>query len=96
MAKGDITLVKCIGSVGGIVKDFNTKEVVPGSYRHTQTVNGIQYSWKCGALHLNGTVKLVEDEYEGRVFYRMEGLAESAAAVTKVNEAYEALKDMAW
>lgn len=96
MAKGDITLVKCIGSVGGIVKDFNTKEVVPGSYRHTQTVNGVQLSWKCGALHLNGTVKLVEDEYEGRVFYRMEGLAESAAAVTKVNEAYEALKDMAW
>jgi len=96
MAKGDVILVPCIGSVGGVVRDFNTKEVIAGSYRHTQTVNGVQYSWKCGALTLNGVVKLVEDEYNGATFYRMEGMAESAQAVSKVQETFESLKNMAW
>lgn len=96
MAKGDIVLIKCIGSVGGVVRDFNTKEVIPGSYRHTQTVDGIGYSWKCSAARLDGVVKLVEDQYESRVFYRMEGIVDSTSAVTKVNDTFQALKDMAW
>lgn len=96
MAKGDIKLVKCFGSVGGIVKDFDTKEVVVGSFRHSQTVDGVTYSWKCGKLELNGVVKLVEDEYEGRVFYRMEGLVANVADVNKVQDTFTALETMAF
>lgn len=84
MAKGAIILVNCFGSVGGIVKDYDSKEVVTGSYRHSQTVGGVTYTWKCAKMEITGVVKLVEDEYEGRTFYRMEGLVNDAAIVTNL------------
>ena len=101
MAKGDITLVKCIGSVGAVVRDFNTKDVIAGSFRHTQTINGVEYSWKCGALHLTGVVKLVACEFvdaagETKSFFRMEGMAAEVSAVTKVNHTFAALTDVEW
>lgn len=94
MAKGSIVLVNCFGSVGGIVKDFTTKEVVPGSYRHSQTIGGTTYSWKCAKMELTGVVKLVEDEYEGRVFYRMEGLVTEMATVNNIKSLATELADM--
>jgi hypothetical protein len=96
MAKGDVTLVNCIGSTGGVVKDFETKEVIQGSYRHSQTVAGTTYSWKCAVAQLTGVVKLVEDEYEGRVFFRMEGIAQSAKQLQDVQAARSAIADMEW
>lgn len=101
MEKGQSILVQCIGSVGSVVRDFDTKEVITGSYRHTQTVGGVSYSWKCGALSLTGVVKLVADEFtgtDGKVnkFFRMEGMADSAAAVTNIKTTFEALTAMAW
>jgi hypothetical protein len=94
MAKGSIILVNCFGSVGGIVKDFDSKEVVTGSYRHSQTVGGVTYSWKCAKMELTGVVKLVEDEYEGRVFYRMEGLVNEITTVNNIKSLAEELKGM--
>ena len=96
MAKGDVSLISCVSSTGGVVKDFTTKEVVPGSYRHSQTVAGVNYSWKCAIAQLTGVVKLVEDEYEGRVFYRMEGIATSAKQLADVRETRTALDGMEW
>lgn len=100
MAKGDVKLVACFGSIGSIVKDFTTKEVVPGSYRHSQTVNGVTYSWKCGKLELNGVAKLVEDSFDDngttKVFYRMEGLVAEVAAVTKTKDTLSALEEMSF
>lgn len=102
MAKGDITLVKCIGSTGTIVRNYHTKEVEPGSYRHTQTVKGKALSWKCGQLVLNGVAKVVEDEVvdkdtkEVTVFYRMEGIADTAEKVTAINSVAEALANVEW
>lgn len=96
MAKGDIKLVNCIGSIGSVVRDFDTKEVIEGSYRHSQTIDGITYTWKCAEKHITGVVKLVEDEYEARTFYRMEGLAKSAADITAVRTARAAIDEMDW
>ena len=96
MAKGDVKLVTAIGSIGSVVRDFDTKEVIPGSYRHSQTVGGTTYAWKCAEKKITGVVKLVEDEYEGRTFYRMEGLAENLAQVTTVKTAAAELEGMDW
>lgn len=98
--KGDIKLVKCFGSVGSVVRDYKTQEVIAGSYRHQQTVDGTTYSWKCAALSLTGVVKLVEDSFDDngtqKVFYRMEGLVSEVAQATKVQETFSALDNFAW
>lgn len=101
MAKGDITLVNCMGSVGSAVTDFTTKQVVAGQYRHTQTVKGKSISWKCGMLRIDGTAKIVEDVYaqeDGTVitFFRMEGLADSVETVNKAKATFDALSAIAW
>ena len=96
MAKGDVKIISVIGSTGGVVRDFETKEVIAGSYRHSQTVGGTTYSWKCGMLQLTGVVKLVEDEYDGNVFYRMEGIAKSAAEIKAVADAKAEIAEMEW
>lgn len=91
MAKGDITIVTLFGdSVGQQVTDFTTKLPVAGSYRHTFG----DKTWKCGSLKLNGAVRLVEDEYEGRVFFRLEGNVASAAQVEACKALRESLKDI--
>ena len=101
MAKGEITLVKCFGSVGSVVKDFDTKQVLAGSYLHTQTVGDKTISWKCGLVSITGVAKIVEDAFtnaEGVAvpFFRMEGLVDGADSVTKIVDAFEAVKTMAW
>ena len=96
--KGDIKLINCFGSVGNPVKDFTTKEVIPGSYRHSQTVGGVTYTWKCGKLELTGVVKLVEDTFTDngveKTFYRMEGLVNDAKVVTGIKSLAEELATM--
>lgn len=98
IAKGSVKLIPVFGSVGNVTKDFNTGEVVAGQYRHTQTVEGTSYSWKCAKVELTGVVKLVRDEFDsnGEVkgFWRMEGLVDNAAVVTKTRETLVALQDM--
>lgn len=101
MAKGDITLVNCMGSVGSAVTDFTTKQVVAGQYRHTQTVKGKSISWKCGMLRIDGTAKVVEDAFtqaDGTVvaFFRMEGLATSVEEVSAAKATFDALSAIAW
>ena len=70
--------------------------IVTGSYRHSQTVNGETLAWKCAAMSITGVVKLVEDEYQGNKFYRMEGLAANAAAVTTVTGALAEVSTSGW
>ena len=100
MAKGDVTLIPVFGSIGNVVRDFTTKEVVAGSFRHTQTFKGSVYTWKCGLVRLDGVVKLVEDSFDDngteKVFYRMEGLVSEVSAVTKTQETLSALQTMAF
>lgn len=96
MAKGDVVLVNCIGATGSVATDFNTKQPIAGQYRHTQTVGGTQYTWKCGLLQITGVVKLVADVYEGREFWRMEGLADSATQITAVRNARAAIDELDW
>ena len=97
MAKGDISFVKCLNSIGNPVGlyDDNNKRVgtVDGSYKHTQTINGISMSWKCGALRLTGVIKLVEDEYMGNVFYRMEGMVDDMAQMDKINTISKSIEE---
>lgn len=92
MAKGEIIFVSLMGSVGTPAKDYDTKQIMPGVYRHSQTVNGTTYSWKCGELRLNGRVKLVEDEYNGQVFFRMEGITTDL----KAKETLAAWETLEW
>lgn len=99
--KGQSVLIPCFGSVGGVVTNFETKDVIPGSYRHTQTVNGTSYSWKCAKIELTGVVKLVYDTFQqqdGTVqgFWRMEGLVNDVAVVTNTRATMSALEDMAF
>jgi hypothetical protein len=89
MAKGDRKLITLFGkSIGQQAMNYDTKQPVPGSYRHT--FNGT--SWKCGSLTLSGAILLVEDEYEGNVFYRMEGQIDSAAQVAAITALKQSLE----
>lgn len=94
--KGQVKLIPVFGSIGNVVKDFDSKEVVVGSYRHSQTIDGNTYSWKCAVVSLTGVVKLVYDEYEGRGFWRMEGLVDNVAVVTNTRATLVALEEMAF
>ncbi len=87
-----------MGSVGGIVTSFDTKEVLTGSYRHTQTIDGVSYSWKCALPVLTGTVKIVYDTFQSaegeRGFWRMEALVDNMAVVASVDSVFKALTEM--
>ena len=74
MAKGDVKFITVVGIIGKPATDFNTKEVIPGLYRFQSG----DVSWKCAEKQITGKVKLVEDEFSGNVFYRLEGVMSNA------------------
>ncbi len=86
--KGDISFVTVVGSVGTATVNFETK-VPDGNFRHQL---GGGKSFKCGLPQITGKCKLEEDEYEGKVFYRLLGVVSQAAQVQLI----EALANVEW
>jgi plastocyanin domain-containing protein len=85
-AIGSKKIVTILGtSIGGVVRDYETKEVVTGSYRHT--VGDVAF--KCAQAKLAGAVVVEYGEYEGRGFWSLRSLLTSAAEV----QASVALRD---
>lgn len=83
---GEKKVVTILGtSIGGVVRNFDTKEIETGNYRHT--VGDVTF--KCAQPKLSGAVVVEYGEYEGRGFWSLRSLLANAAEV----QASVALRD---
>lgn len=80
----------------GPAKDFETKQVIPDSFRFEGKWKGHRVHWKMAEREIRhaNAVELSVEEYEGQMFFRLFNEFTDAAAVTKVKETVKALEGM--